>query len=188
MCISRELVIHSLVSTEYHIPYLESERHGHYWNWQWYKLMKFVVGLALIRTGLYYFYSVLWITATTVLKVDFNLKRTCCLTLCVIMGFDMSYVSTSILILFMHYRNLALCRVPNILPSVFFFGHSAKKPFTECHAKTLGKRKHSAKKLFPECFIFNTRQKASLPSVKNITLGKKLLCRVSNCRVLFFQH
>jgi hypothetical protein len=52
---------------------------------------------------------------------------------------------------------------------------------------TLGKRKHSAKRLFAECFIFNTRQRASLPSVffdtrqraylpsvKNITLGKEL--------------
>jgi hypothetical protein len=165
MCISRELVIHSLVSTEYHIPYLESERHGHYWNWQWYKLMKFVVGLALIRTGLYYFYSVLWITATTVLKVDFNLKRTCCLTLCVIMGFDMSYVSTSILILFMHYRNLALCRVPNILPSVFFSGTRQRSPLPSAT------QKHSVKE--------NTQQRSSFPSVLFLTLVKKLLCRVS---------
>jgi hypothetical protein len=165
MCISRELVIHSLVSTEYHIPYLESERHGHYWNWQWYKLMKFVVGLALIRTGLYYFYSVLWITATTVLKVDFNLKRTCCLTLCVIMGFDMSYVSTSILILFMHYRNLALCRVPNILPSVFFSGTRQRSPLPSAT------QKHSVKE--------NTQQRSSFLSVLFLTLVKKLLCRVS---------
>jgi hypothetical protein len=57
--------------------------------------------------------------------------------------------------------------------------------------KTLGKRKHSAKKLFTDvlfltlakealyrCFIFDTRQRASLPSVKYITLGKELLCRL----------
>jgi hypothetical protein len=53
--------------------------------------------------------------------------------------------------------------VPNNLPS-------AKQ-------KTIRKRKHSVKKLFAECFL-NTRQRGSLPSVKNITLGKELLCRV----------
>jgi hypothetical protein len=50
-----------------------------------------------------------------------------------------------------HYRNLALCRVPYSLPSAT--------------QKTLGKIKHSAKKLFAECFIFDTRQRVSLPSV-----------------------
>jgi hypothetical protein len=30
--------------------------------------------------------------------------------------------------IYTHYRNLALCRV-------FYFGHSAKKFFAECHAK-----------------------------------------------------
>jgi hypothetical protein len=33
-----------------------------------------------------------------------------------------------------HYQNLTLCRVSNVLPSVFF-GHSAKKLFVECHTK-----------------------------------------------------
>jgi hypothetical protein len=32
--------------------------------------------------------------------------------------------------------------------------------------------------LFAECFIFDTWQRSSLPSVKNKTLGKKLLRRV----------
>jgi hypothetical protein len=63
-----------------------------------------------------------------------------------------------------HYRNLALCRVPYSLPSVLFRA-LGKELFAECHTKTLGKRKHSAKKLFAECFIFDTRQRVSLPSV-----------------------
>jgi hypothetical protein len=39
-------------------------------------------------------------------------------------------------------------------------------------------KKHSAKKLFTECYIFDTWQKSFLPSVKNKTLDKELLCRV----------
>jgi hypothetical protein len=38
-------------------------------------------------------------------------------------------------------------------------------------------KKHSAKKLFVECQK-NTRQRNSLPSVKNKTLGKELFRRV----------
>jgi hypothetical protein len=67
-----------------------------------------------------------------------------------------------------HYQNLALCQVPNILPSVF----SGTRQITSLSSATqnaLGKRKHSAKKLFIECFIFGTRKRAL-------------------CRVFFFQH
>jgi hypothetical protein len=67
----------------------------------------------------------------------------------------------------------------HILWRVFYFGHSTKKLFAECHAKNLGKIKHSAKKLFVECFIFDTRQRVSLPSVLFLTLGKEFLYRVS---------
>jgi hypothetical protein len=88
-----------------------------------------------------------------------------------------------------HYRNLALCRVPYSLPSAT--------------QKTLGKRKHSAKKLFAECFIFDTRQrvslpsvffwhsaKGSMPSVTNTTLGKELFaeCFFSNTRQRQFKN
>jgi hypothetical protein len=57
----------------------------------------------------------------------------------------------------MHYRNLALCREPNVLPSVFS-GTRQRNSLSSVKQKTLGKRKHSAKKLFAECF-FNTRQR-----------------------------
>jgi hypothetical protein len=53
----------------------------------------------------------------------------------------------------------------HILCRVFYFGHSAKSSLPSATQKTLGKRKHSAKKLFAECFIFDTRQRVSLPSV-----------------------
>jgi hypothetical protein len=53
----------------------------------------------------------------------------------------------------------------HILCRVFYFGHSAKSSLPSATQKTLGKRKHSTKKLFAECFIFDTRQKVSLPSV-----------------------
>jgi hypothetical protein len=53
----------------------------------------------------------------------------------------------------------------HILCRVFYFGHSAKSSLPSVTQKTLGKRKHSAKKLFAECFIFDTRQRVSLPSV-----------------------
>jgi hypothetical protein len=53
----------------------------------------------------------------------------------------------------------------HILCRVFYFGHSAKSSLPSAMQKTLGKRKHSAKKLFAECFIFDTRQRVSLPSV-----------------------
>jgi hypothetical protein len=52
-----------------------------------------------------------------------------------------------------------------ILCRVFYFGHSAKSSLPSATQKTLGRRKHSAKKLFAECFIFDTRQRVSLPSV-----------------------
>jgi hypothetical protein len=63
----------------------------------------------------------------------------------------------------------ALCRVPR--------------------KKTLGKRKHSAKKLFAECFIFDTRQRVSLPSVF-LTLDKELFaeCFFSNTRQRQFKN
>jgi hypothetical protein len=53
----------------------------------------------------------------------------------------------------------------HILCRVFYFGHSTKSSLPSATQKTLGKRKHSAKKLFAECFIFDTRQRVSLPSV-----------------------
>jgi hypothetical protein len=53
----------------------------------------------------------------------------------------------------------------HILCRVFYFGHSTKSSLSSATQKTLGKRKHSAKKLFAECFIFDTRQRVSLPSV-----------------------
>jgi hypothetical protein len=45
--------------------------------------------------------------------------------------------------------------------------------------KTLGKE------LFVECYIFDTRQRSSLPSVKNKTLVKELLRRVFFYREFF---
>jgi hypothetical protein len=47
-------------------------------------------------------------------------------------------------------------------------------------------KKHSAKKLFAECYIFDTRQRSSLSSVKNKTLGKELLRRVFSFTEGFF--
>jgi hypothetical protein len=79
-----------------------------------------------------------------------------------------------------HYWNLALCRVPNILSSVFSCTQQ-RSSLTSATQKTLVKRKHSVKKLFAECFIFDTRQRVSLPSVIFLTLGKDLLCLL--CRV-----
>jgi hypothetical protein len=61
---------------------------------------------------------------------------------------------------------------------VFFSGTWQRSSLPSATQKTLGKRKHSAKKLFAECFIFDTQQRACLPSVF-LTLGKELLCRVS---------
>jgi hypothetical protein len=60
----------------------------------------------------------------------------------------------------MHYRNLALCRVPNSLPSVFFraLGKEAL-----CRVP---RKKPSVKE--------NTRRRVSLPSVIFLTLGKEL--------------
>jgi len=90
-----------------------------------------------------------------------------------------------------------------ILCRVFYFGHSAKSSLPSATQKTLGKRKHSAKKLFAECFIFDTRQrvslpsvffwhsaKSSLPSVTNTTLGKELFaeCFFSNTRQRQFKN
>jgi hypothetical protein len=90
-----------------------------------------------------------------------------------------------------------------ILCRVFYFGHSAKSSLPSATQKTLGKRKHSAKKLFAECFIFDTRQrvslpsvffwhsaKGSLPSVTNTTLGKELFaeCFFSNTRQRQFKN
>ena len=91
----------------------------------------------------------------------------------------------------------------HILCRVFYFGHSAKSSLPSATQKTLGKRKHSAKKLFAECFIFDTRQrvslpsvffwhsaKGSLPSVTNTTLGKELFaeCFFSNTRQRQFKN
>jgi hypothetical protein len=70
-----------------------------------------------------------------------------------------------------HYRNSALYRAQNILPSVFS-GTRQRSSLPSAKQKTLGKRKHSAKQLFTECFIFYTRQRVSLPSVFFSTLGK----------------
>jgi hypothetical protein len=72
-----------------------------------------------------------------------------------------------------------------------FFALDKESFYRVSSKKTPCKRKHSANKLFAECFIFDTRQKVSLPSVfsntwqivslssvKYITLGKEFLCRV----------
>jgi hypothetical protein len=79
-----------------------------------------------------------------------------------------------------HYRNLALCRVPNSLPSVFFraLGKEAL-----CRVP---RKKPSVKE--------NTRRRVYLPSVIFLTLGKELFaeCQKYNtrqralCRVFFF--
>jgi hypothetical protein len=58
-----------------------------------------------------------------------------------------------------------------------FSGAPQRSSLSSAKQKTLGKRKRSANKLFAECFIFDTRQRVSLPSVL-LTLGKELLCRV----------
>jgi hypothetical protein len=42
-------------------------------------------------------------------------------------------------------------------------------------------KKALGKELFAECYIFDTRQRASLPSVIK-TLGKETLCRVSKIK------
>jgi hypothetical protein len=91
----------------------------------------------------------------------------------------------------------------HILCRVFYFGHSAKSSLPSATQKTLGKRKHLAKKLFAECFIFDTRQrvslpsvffwysaKGSLPSVTNTTLDKELFaeCFFSNTRQRQFKN
>jgi hypothetical protein len=39
-------------------------------------------------------------------------------------------------------------------------------------------KKALGKELFAECFILDTRERSSLPSVKNKTLGKEALRRV----------
>jgi hypothetical protein len=51
-----------------------------------------------------------------------------------------------------HYRKKDLCRVSNILPSVFL-GHSAKSFFAECRSLPSAFSRHSAKKLFAECLF-----------------------------------
>jgi hypothetical protein len=53
----------------------------------------------------------------------------------------------------------------HILCRVFFSGTRQRSSLPSATQKTLGKRKHSAKKLFAERFIFDTRQRVSLPSV-----------------------
>ena len=83
-----------------------------------------------------------------------------------------------------HYRKPTLCRVQEVLPSVFyralskdgfaecFFRHSAKMYFAECHFSALGKMRlcrvpffwHSAKMHFAEYHF--------------LALGKMRLCRV----------
>jgi hypothetical protein len=82
----------------------------------------------------------------------------------------------------MHYRNLALCRVPYSLSSVLFrvLGKEAL-----CRVP---RKKPSVKE--------NTQRRGSLPSVLFLTLGKEFLCRVSFfdtrqralCRVSQIQH
>jgi hypothetical protein len=59
-----------------------------------------------------------------------------------------------------HYRNSALCRVPNGLPS--FFGHSVKELFVECQTKNAQEK--------------NTQQRSALPSGFS-TLSKKFLAK-----------
>jgi hypothetical protein len=70
-----------------------------------------------------------------------------------------------------HYRNLALCRVPNILPSAFFraLGKEAL-----CRVP---RKKPSVKE--------NNQRRSSLSSVLFLTLGKEFLCRVSNLNFKF---
>jgi hypothetical protein len=93
-----------------------------------------------------------------------------------------------------HYRNPALCRVPNDLTSVFralgkeglcqvpnkkhsVKKHSIKGFFAECFIFDTWRISlpsvfwHLAKSFFVECFIFDTRQRASLTNVFS-TLGK----------------
>jgi hypothetical protein len=64
---------------------------------------------------------------------------------------------------------------------VFFFQALGKDVVCRVPSKKTSVKKHLAKKLFAECFIFDTRQRVSLPGVF-LTLGKELLCKV------FFQH
>jgi hypothetical protein len=81
-----------------------------------------------------------------------------------------------------YYRNLALCRVPCSLPSVFFRA-LGKEPLCR-----VPRKKPSVKE--------NTRRRSSLPSVLFLTLGKEFLYRVSFfdtrqralCRVSQIQH
>jgi hypothetical protein len=103
-----------------------------------------------------------------------------------------------------HYRNLALCRVPSSLPSIFCraLGKEVvcRVPRKKPSVKENTRRRSClpsvlflalGKELFAECCIFDTRQRAlcrvskiqhsaksSLPSAKNKTLGKQLLRRV----------
>jgi hypothetical protein len=81
-----------------------------------------------------------------------------------------------------HYQNLALCRVPYSLPSVFF---QALGKESLCRVP---RKKPSVKE--------NTRRRSSLPGVLFLTLSKEFLCRVSFfdtrqralCRVSQIQH
>jgi hypothetical protein len=114
-------------------------------------------------------------------------------------------VASSIYEDWLHYRNLALCRVPAALPSAFYRAlakpslpsavlgkllRSVNSLFTEC--RTLGTAKHSAKTALPRVkhsanmalgkgplAPSTTDGRQSLPSVKYLALGKESLCRVS---------
>jgi hypothetical protein len=83
--------------------------------------------------------------------------------------------------------------VPYSLPSVFFRALDKEAILPSTTQKTLGKRKHSAKKLFAECFIFDARQRVSLPSAffrHSATLGKEPFaeCFFSNTRQKQFKN
>jgi hypothetical protein len=69
----------------------------------------------------------------------------------------------------LHYRNLALCRVPYSLPSVLFRALGKEALWR------VPRKKPSVKE--------STRRRSSLPSVLFLTLGKEFLYRVS-----FFWH
>jgi hypothetical protein len=60
-----------------------------------------------------------------------------------------------------HYRNLALCRVPDDLTSAFF-----RALDKQVLCRVLNKKRS----------VKNTRQRVSLPSVLFLTPGKELLC------------
>ena len=90
-------------------------------------------------------------------------------TICVIIQVQTNYkINQDHTIYCRHYRKLALCRVPEALPSVFY--------------RALGKDGlcrvpffwHSAKMYFAECLCFGTRQRGILPCAFFFALGKSV--------------